>query len=225
MASHVIIFPVSGFKAPRACGEPRVNGAKGSLLDMIQQAEEKRVRRAHLMREAVEVILLVAVIFIAIRLSLGTWVVDRQSMLPNYLPGQYVIGNRLSLVFGSPQRGDVVIVNCHIYDSSVPDGFGCIKRVIAIPGDTIEITPTTVSINGHVLNEPYVSVSQSPVVNKWTLKANQYFVMGDNRPVSVDSRYWGPVRKDDILAKVFAVFWPLNNIHGVQTYPDTYKGL
>ncbi len=196
---------------------------------MIQQAEEARIRRAHLLREVVEVVLLVAVIFFAIRLSLATYRVNGPSMIPNFLDSQLMAINRLSYVFGSPQRGDVVVVDCHPLDPRTLPGDGCVKRIIGIPGDTVIVTPTSVSVDGHQLNEPYIlrdsTGQESSVANEWKLGANQYFVMGDNRPISYDSRYWGPVNRDLIVGKVFLVFWPLGQIHGVNTYPQTFQGV
>ena len=196
---------------------------------MLQPAEDARIRRAHLVREALEVVLLVGVIFFAIRLSLGTFVVDGISMQPNLIDQQYMVANKLSYVFGSPQRGDIVILDCHPLDPSLPQGANCVKRVIGTPGDTIDVTLTTISVNGHILNEPYIvrdaSGQESSDPGHWTLKSNQYFVMGDNRPYSWDSRRGGPITRDLIIGKVFAVFWPLNKAHGINTYPEVFKGV
>ncbi len=187
---------------------------------MIQSQQEARIRRAHVAREIIEVVLLVAIIFIAIRLSIGTFTVQHDSMEPNYLPGQNVIVNKLAYVFGKPQRGDVIVF---YYPLDTTQTF--IKRIIGVPGDTIVVTPATVSVDGRVLNEPYIIAAVNPRFGQITLGPNQYFVMGDNRPVSCDSRSWGAVPSSDIIGKVTAVYWPLNVLRGSNTYSSTFAGL
>ncbi len=197
---------------------------------MIQQAEEARIRRAHMLREIVEVLVLVGVIYLAISLSLAAYHVDGPSMQPNFQNGQLMAVNKLSYVFGTPQRGDVVVVSCYPLDPTNPEihpGDGCVKRIIGVPHDTIAYTPDSVTVNGHLLNEPYIihdTTNASGTAGKVTLGANQYWIMGDNRPVSRDSRYWGPVPRSYIVGKVFAVILPFP-IHGVNTYSDTFKGV
>jgi signal peptidase I len=184
------------------------------------EQQDVRIRRAHIIREVVEIILLVAIVFTAIKLSIDTREVQETSMLPNYHSGDKFIANKLAYVFGSPQRGDVIVFYYPADPSHV-----LIKRIIGIPGDTLVITPTTVSINGHVLDEPYISSPGNPTVGQITLGANQYFVMGDNRPISCDSRSWGPLPRNDIIGKVTLVYWPLNTIRGVNTYSSVFSGI
>ncbi len=91
------------------------------------------------------------------------------------------------------------------------------KRVIGIPGDRISITPTSVIVNGHTLKEPYITLldpsapESANVLPTITLRANQYFVLGDNRQNSDDSRFFGYVPRANIIGKVEFIYWPLTD--------------
>lgn len=187
---------------------------------MMSLEHEKKMRRAHITREVIEVILLVVVISVAIRLSIDTRFVEGDSMEPNLPPSQLVMVNKLAYLFGSPQRGDVIVLYFPLDTSKQ-----FIKRIIGIPGDRIDLKPGEVSVNGHPIAEPYVTKEQNAQVGSVTLGPDQYFVMGDHREVSCDSRSWGPLPKNDIIGKVTLVYWPLSKIHGVNTYESTFAGI
>lgn len=187
---------------------------------MTPYEQEKKIRQAHIAREVIEVILLVVVISVAIKLSIDTRFVSGDSMMPGLPPGQLVMVNKLAYVFGSPQRGDIIVFN---YPLNPQEQF--IKRIIGLPGDTIHIDPTQVTVDGQVLSEPYISKPSNDHVGTITLGPNQYWVMGDHRDVSCDSRSWGELPRDDIIGKVTIVYWPINAIHGVNTYSDTFANI
>ena len=184
---------------------------------MTPYQQEQKIRRAHIAREVIEVVLLVAVISVAIKLSIDTRFVQGDSMLPNLPPGQLIMVNKLGYVFGAPQRGDVIVFN---YPLNPKEQF--IKRIIGLPGDTVEIDPTEVKVNGHLLTESYISNPVSNIVGQVTLGPNQFWVMGDHREVSCDSRSWGPLPRADIIGKVTIVYWPISAVHGVNTYSATF---
>jgi signal peptidase I len=185
-------------------------------------------RQKAALRDLIEMIVLVAVIFLGIRLTVEFHPVDGPSMQPNFTTGQYIYTNKLAYLFGTPQRGDVVIFHPPTNPSDV-----YIKRIIGLPGDTITITPTTVAVNGYVLHETYISaadncsvmVDAGLVTNRAQcqprvihLGANQYWVMGDNRPVSDDSRIFGPIGMQNIIGKASFVLWPLSAFHGIDMH-------
>src|SRR5207253_7354558 len=90
-------------------------------------------------------------------------------------------------------------------------------------GDTIIYDSTTVRVDGVVLKESYVSQpANPPPPHPWIVPANSYFVMGDNRPASDDSRDWGYVPRGDIVGKAVMVYWPLGNWELINTYPTVY---
>jgi signal peptidase I len=155
--------------------------------------------------------LLIIVIVIPLRLFvISPFVVDGESMHPTFENLDYLIIDEISYRFESPQRGDVIVFRYPL-DPSV----FYIKRIIGLPGETIAITDGVVSItepNGDsfTLNEPYISAEDATYNEKVTLSPGDYFVMGDNRPNSSDSRVWGPLPAKDIVGRVFLRLLPIS---------------
>lgn len=175
------------------------------------------VKRSHLAREIVETVALTLLIFIAIRFVIQSYRVDGPSMQPGLSTNEYVLVNKVTYLFHVPVRGDVIVFH---YPGDPTKDF--IKRIIGIPGDVIRTNSTDVWVNGQKLSEPYISVPANPSANTWKVPQNEYFVMGDNRDVSDDSRYWGDVPKDFIVGKAVVVYWPFNNWQVINTYPSVY---
>lgn len=157
----------------------------------------------------IAVALLVA--FVVRTFVVAHFVVDGESMYSTLDSGDRVFVNKLSYRLHDPNRGDVVVLH-QITGASERD---LIKRVIALPGETIEMRNCTVLIDGRVLNEPYLDpevvtpnncggdfISDGPVPE------NHVFVMGDNRGGSQDSRAIGPIDEDDLVGRAFVLFWP-----------------
>lgn len=153
-----------------------------------------------------------------IRFFIATpYLVSGSSMEPNFYDYHYLIVDRVSYDFSTPQRGDVIVLNLPEDTSRA-----LIKRVIGVPGDTVELSgpnPTVTIINkdhpkGVVLTEPYISSANfGGITNtRYTLSDNQYFVLGDNRKVSADSRTWGILPRTDIVGRVFLRLYPFNSI-------------
>ncbi len=162
-----------------------------------------------IIRDTLQVILLALVIFFAIHFMVQNFRIEQTSMLPNLHEGQYVLVNKTAYWFGhTPQRGDVVIFQ-------VPDQPDRIKRVIGLPGETVEVTPdgtvyiTDINGNRSKLEEPYLANQHSGVSGTWVVPEGEYFVMGDNRSVSQDSREIGPIPDNKIVGKAWLIVWPL----------------
>jgi signal peptidase I len=176
------------------------------------------LKRSHLAREIVEIIALTLLIFLAIHFTVQNYQIDGPSMQNTVHTGQYVLVNKVAYLFHAPERGDIIILQ-------EPDqpGRDLIKRVIGLPGDTIKLDGTNVWVNGTELNEPYITQKSNPGANTLTVPANEYFVMGDNRPVSEDSRYFGFVPKDYVVGKAILVDWPLKQWQMLNTYSSVYS--
>jgi signal peptidase I len=181
-------------------------------------------QRAHLMREVVEVLVFIGVTFLVINFTIKAYLVPRDSgMSPQLAENQWVLVNQAAYWLGSPGRGDVVVFY------SPQDKLLSIKRVIAVPGDTITLTATTVAVNHYTLNEPYISTlkgdSQNTVIVSQKLGADQYYVMGDDRLPSAgaDSRTFGPVSRQNIVGKAVLVFWPLSAFHFISSYDEIFS--
>ena len=141
--------------------------------------------------------------------------VNGQSMIPNFESGDYVLTDKISYRLGEPQRGDVVVFHAPS-SAHCPQGTGCdfIKRVVGLPGELVEIKDSQIFVNSESLGEVYIPDEFQTEAGSFTknkpvsLGGNQYFVVGDNRPHSSDSRVWGPIDKSMIVGKAFFRYWP-----------------
>lgn len=133
-------------------------------------------------------------------------VISGQSMWPNFENNEFAWINRAKYFFQNPKRGEVVVFR---FPGTRQDLY--VKRVIGLPGEIVEIKENKIYINNQLLGESYY---QGEIPNfgfqKLKLKENEYFVLGDNRPASNDSRIWGSLPKKFIIGKLSFVFWPLD---------------
>lgn len=157
----------------------------------------------------IAVALLVA--FVVRTFVLAHFVVEGSSMYSTLETGDRVFVNKLSYRLHDPHRGDVVVLH-QITGASERD---LIKRVIGLPGETVEMRNCQVLIDGRVLNEPYLDptvVTPTDCGGDYSLEGpvppNHVFVMGDNRGGSQDSRVIGPIDENDLVGRAFIVFWP-----------------
>ena len=156
--------------------------------------------------------ILLAVVIAAVFLAFfKPIIVQQQSMEPNFHAGDYLITSRQAYrLFGDPQRGDVIVFKSELLDENEKPK-NLIKRIIALPGETIEIKGGEVYIDGQMLQEDYLpGEAISGEMDAVTVPEGQLFVMGDNRNHSADSRYTqiGVFNTKYILGKVLLVVWP-----------------
>jgi len=131
-------------------------------------------------------------------------------MEPNFENGDYLIVDEITYRFKKPERGEIIVFK-------LPQRQRLIKRIIGLPGETIEISGGKIKIinskGEFILDEKkYLSSTDSFGELKISLKENEYFVLGDNRLHSLDSRIFGPVKKDQIVGRVILRLWPLNSL-------------
>jgi len=160
----------------------------------------------------VSVALLVA--FVVRGYVLAHFVVEGSSMYSTLETGDRVFVNKLSYRLHDPNRGDVVVLH-QLSGVSTRD---LIKRVIGLPGETVEVRNCSVLVDGRILNEPYLDpgvVTPTNCGGDYTLDGvvpeDHVFVMGDNRGGSQDSRILGTISEDDLIGRAFVVFWPRSN--------------
>ena len=159
--------------------------------------------------EVVKVVLISLAIILPIRLFLiQPFYVDGASMEPNFYDKEYLIIDEISYRFNDVQRGEVVVLK-NPKDTRVY----FIKRIIGLPGETIEIENGQVLINEQPIEEDYIKHLSSQSYEAITLSDNEYFVLGDNRPNSHDSRVIGPVNEKYIIGKVWFRGWPLDRLN------------
>ena len=125
------------------------------------------------------------------------------SMEPHIDSGEYVIINTLAYRLGKPQRGDIIAFRHERSAESV-----YLKRVIGVPGDRVTIVRGTVVLNGTPLTEWYVRFRDNRTLRPVVVPARSYYVLGDNRANSDDSRAWGFVAADDIVGRAMFAVWP-----------------
>jgi signal peptidase I len=139
--------------------------------------------------------------------------IEMTSMVSTLHPNDLVLVDKISYKLHPPRRGDVVIL---IPPTDKKSKY--IKRVIGLPGETVAIKNDKVYINGKPLNEPYM---HSPMVQDYPetkIPEGYVFVMGDNRSVSLDSRYFGPVPIKNIVGKAVCVYWPFTHVENLDAY-------
>jgi signal peptidase I len=150
---------------------------------------------------------LVLLVAIAAAFFLRTPQVDGLSMEPRVHAGEFVLINTLAYRFGPPRRGDVVAFK---HEGPTPETY--IKRVVGLPGERIEVRAGTVTIDGRALAEPYVGFPDHRNAPAVTVPAGTFYVLGDNRADSDDSRNWGVVRDADLVGKALVGIWPPRRI-------------
>lgn len=179
-------------------------------------------------KESIQEIILDWVKTIAIALLIATFIklfimdatrVAGNSMLNTLHHNDMLMMNKIGKHFGDYDRGDIVILKAPDYANRL-----YVKRVVAVPGDTVKLKDEKIYINGEELVEPYTSVDYTmPTSDKteWMMLPNQYFVVGDNRMegASNDSRNFGPIIKDEIVGHAFLRFYPFSDFGLIDNNP------
>jgi signal peptidase I len=181
------------------------------------------------LREIIETIVLTVIIFLLVRSIVQNFKVEGQSMEPTLESGQYLLINKAvywridtsalksilpfqnnstpsstpRYVFGGPKRGDIIVFR---YPKDLTRDF--IKRIIALPGETVEINSGTVFVDGKALDEAFLPDHPSYVFEPTKVPPGNYFVLGDNRNNSSDSHVWGMVPQENIIGKAWIRYWP-----------------
>lgn len=155
------------------------------------------------LRELLETVILTLLIFALVRIPTQTFRIEGSSMLPNFQNGQFLIVNKAVYWFREPQRGEVIVFQ---FSDNPPKDY--IKRVIGLPGETVEVRQGQVYINGQPLDEPWRPNPGSYTKTPITLGPDEYYVLGDNRNNSSDSHLWGPIHRSRIIGKAWFIYWP-----------------
>ena len=198
------------------------------MSSLLRLASSLRV----LLRESFETIILALLVFMALHLSIQNYRVEGPSMEPMLVQDEYLIVNKLfylrfdpegvasvlpfyeaeqdeneGYLFQSPKRGEVVV-----FRSPRDADRDFVKRVIGLPGDTVEIVNGTVYVNGLQLLEPYITKRDNTTMAPVQIESGTLFVLGDNRGASNDSRSWGPVPAENLIGRAWVRFWPLQQL-------------
>ena len=166
------------------------------------------------LRDIALTLALAIVIFLGLQFTVQSFIIFEHCMEPAFHEGERVLVNKAVYHFIEPKRGDVIILHPPLDPEAV-----YIKRIIAIPGDSVEVNNGAVYVNGTKLDEPYV---RNPAAYTFPLLAvpeNEYFVLGDNRNVARDSHYGWTVPRENIVGKAWFSFWPPDEWGLVGNYP------
>ncbi len=152
--------------------------------------------------DIIETLVLAVILFFGINAVSARVRVDGFSMIPTLKDGEFVLVSKLNYQFGKPERGDIIVFHYPMDPEQE-----LIKRVIGLPGDTIGVQNGTVSVNGQVLDEPYIAATPAYSGN-WEVPDGQLFVLGDNRNDSSDSHSWGFLPFEKVVGKAVVIYWP-----------------
>lgn len=166
------------------------------------------------------------VVVLAIMVMIYLFVMSPQeisgaSMEPNFHNGEYILTNKIQYKLENPKRGDVVI-----FKSPLNKDIDYIKRIIALPGEKVMLKDSALWVNGKKVSEPYLAPDVYIFGGSYlkegvevTVVEGMYFVSGDNRPHSSDSREFGPIAKEDFIGKALLRYWPFDRL-GIIPRPD-----
>ncbi len=188
-------------------------------------APNERSAASSLLREVAEVIVLAVILYVGISFAVQAVHVEGLSMYATLDNNDYLIANKIDYKLHAPQRGDIVILRPPTNNST-----DFIKRIIGLPGERILIRSGFVYINGHKLDEPYLPEQWVNDTN-WpdsssgrVMGSDEYFVMGDNRNRSQDSRFFGPISRDRIDGKAWFRIWPVGGFDIYKKMPTVETG-
>ena len=190
-----------------------------------------------LAREILEAVLLALVVLIVFQATVRNFKVEGSSMAPTLESGHFLVVDQASFlkfdrerlsrvvpfwkvdeaepefVFTPPDRGEIIVFQ---YPRDTTKDF--VKRVLGLPGETVEVRSGTVYVNGEAIREPYLRRRDGSSVAPLTLGEKEYYVIGDNRRNSNDSRAWGAVPEENIVGRVWLVYWPWDDIRFVGSH-------
>jgi signal peptidase I len=184
-------------------------------LSMSQPEAASPSRGKLILRDIAETIALFLVVFTLSQVMLGNFMIEQVSAVPNFMPGERILVDKVIYKATGLRRGDMIV------GKWAGDPTDVFKRLIGLPGETVEIRDSQVLINGQAIQEPYLLADGAREGTgsydlAWTLGPGEYFVMGDNRMQSGDSRRRGPMQGQDIVGRAWLRYWPLSDFLLIQ---------
>jgi len=178
--------------------EEQIEGQEPVPEDVAQE----KMNWGRFLLDIVETLVLAIVLFLGINAVSARVRVDGTSMIPTLQNGEFMLVSKMSYRFGNVQRGDIIVFHFPMNPEEE-----LVKRVIGLPGDHVSVQAGAVSVNGQVLNEPYIAATPG-YSGEWDVLDGQLFVLGDNRNNSNDSKDWGFLPFDKVVGKAVLIYWP-----------------
>ncbi len=193
------------------------------MTEMNKNSAVEKVKTSTEENPVIEIVKTLATAFI-LAIGIRTLVAEARyipssSMEPTLEINDRLIIEKISYRFKTPQRGDVVVFSPtdKLKEQNFKDAF--IKRVIGLPGETVEVRGEKVYVNGKALREKYIEEAPEYTYGPVTVPQGQYLVLGDNRNNSYDSHYWGFVPRGNLIGRAIVRFWPINRLGSLDETP------
>ena len=187
------------------------SGVSGNGVTQSSATNDGRVR--NLVEWGVIILVAVGFAFLVRGYAFQTFFIPSESMVPRLETDDRVLVNKFAFDLRDPSRGDVVVFRTPPNATGITGMDDLVKRVVGLPGETIEGRDGRILINGHIIKEPYLPAGlRSTTFAAQKVPANSYFMLGDNRQFSNDSTHWGPANRNLFVGPVFMTIWPLDRI-------------
>jgi signal peptidase I len=184
---------------------------------LSEEHSEQQENKMSLMKDfIIPIVIALAVVLLLRTFVVGMYYVPSGSMIPTLEIKDHVVVTKFNYHMHEPERGDIVVFKYPPNERSGEKEIDYVKRLIGLPGETVEIKQNTVFVDGQPLSEPYInSDTAMPDMEPITIGEGEYFVMGDNRNNSSDSRVWGCVPREDLIGKAQVIYWPVSRAGGL----------
>lgn len=166
-----------------------------------------------IVRDVIMPLIVALIVAAAFQVAVASFKVYGSSMLPNIHPGEYILVSKIAYFFHPPERGEIIV-----FHSPHNPNSDLIKRIVALPGDTVEVKNRKVFINGNPLVEPYTTQPPKYDFPRQEIGADRYFVLGDNRNNSSDSHKGWTVPRQNIIGKAWITYWPFDKWRTIKHY-------
>jgi len=183
--------------------------AQQEIITKEDSQKSQRRSSGRFMREVLESVIIAVLLAVLIKVFLfQNFIIPSESMVPTLQIGDTIYINKLTYKFSDPQRGDVIV-----FKYPVDPKRDFVKRVIGLPGETVQVKNSKVLVDAKEIDQPYLPQGlKYGDYGPFKIPRGEYFVMGDNRSNSSDSRVWGTLPRENILGKAMFIYWPVKRI-------------
>lgn len=181
-------------------------------MEKSSQESQEQKKESFFKEFFLPVLVTVGVVLLLRFFIIGMYYIPSGSMIPTLQLNDQVLVTKYSYWKEEPEQGDIIVFKYPVRNPKTEKSEEFVKRLIGLPGDTIEIKNNQVMVNGKPLDEPYIATDTNMAdFGPYQVPKGGYFMMGDNRNNSNDSRYWGTVPRDNLIGKARVIYWPIRD--------------